>query len=239
MGSTHLMSSTQPMEGPSVDEQVQSILTKNTMVVGVDEAGRGCMMGPVYAAAVILPQTRDDPRFKEIRDSKLISEKKRYELEAFIQENAVAYGVGSASPEEIDTHNIYQATSICMERALVDLDEKLKQGSNYIEHVLVDGNHFNGFVDREGDFVSHTCVIKGDQSVTCISAASILAKCARDRHVIELCKRYPKMDVYHLSKNKGYGTSVHMQAIREVGISVFHRKTFGLCKTVSITYDHT
>lgn len=197
--------------------------------VGIDEAGRGCLMGRVYAAAVIMPSNypEDDTYISQIKDSKKLSEKKRCELERYIKNTAIAYGIGYAEPDEIDKYNIYQATILAMHRALSHI--KIK-----IDHILVDGPRFKPYCDADDDYPDYTCVVKGDNSYISIAAASILAKCARDSHVISIISDTTIYDMYGWRKNKGYGTKQHMDAIKQNGITKFHRKSFSPCRDVKI-----
>ena len=177
------------------------------VICGVDEAGRGPLAGPVYAAAVILPRDLEIPG---LTDSKKLSDKKRRELFPIIQEQAVAFGIGVASEKEIDENNILQATFLAMKRAL----EKLSVRPDL---ALIDGN-------RETDFgVPAKTVVKGDSLSASIAAASILAKVSRDDYMMELAQKYPQ---YGFDIHKGYGTKAHYQALREFGPSEVHRMTF-------------
>lgn len=177
------------------------------VICGVDEAGRGPLAGPVCAAAVILPKYLEIPG---LTDSKKLTDKKRRELFPLIQEQAVAYGIGLASQEEIDEINILQATFLAMERALSQLDVRP-------DMVLIDGN-------RERDFgVPVQTVIKGDSLSANIAAASILAKVTRDNLMVELAKQYPQ---YGFEIHKGYGTKAHYEALRQYGASPIHRRSF-------------
>jgi ribonuclease HII len=178
-------------------------------IAGVDEVGRGCLSGPVVAAAVILPADFHDSR---IKDSKTIkSLKKREELELLIKDNAISWGIGAASPQEIDQMNILQATFLAMKRAI-------DACSNKPDFLYIDGDKFPG---HQG--IPYECVIKGDSKIFSISAASILAKVHRDKLMRELDSQYPK---YLWSRNVGYGTADHIKSIREIGITKHHRKTF-------------
>lgn len=177
------------------------------VICGVDEAGRGPLAGPVYAAAVILPRDLEIPG---LTDSKKLSDKKRRELFPIIQEQAVAFGIGVASEKEIDEINILQATFLAMKRAL----EKLSVRPDL---ALIDGN-------RETDFgVPAKTVVKGDSLSASIAAASILAKVSRDDYMMELAQKYPQ---YGFDIHKGYGTKAHYQALREFGPSEVHRVAF-------------
>jgi len=177
---------------------------------GCDEAGRGCLAGPVVAAAVILPKN-----FKNeiLTDSKILSEKKRELLRPIIEKEAIAWGVGIVSPEEIDQINILNASFLAMHRAV----DKLKEIPNLL---LIDGNRFNKYKKTE-----HVCIVKGDRKYLPIAAASILAKTYRD----DIMKAYHvEFPVYDWNKNKGYPTKAHRQAIRDFGSTNYHRKSFRL-----------
>ena len=177
------------------------------ILCGVDEAGRGPLAGPVYAAAVILPRHLEIPG---LTDSKKLSDKKRRELFPVIQEQATAFGIGFVSEEEIDEINILQATFLAMKRALAQLPIRP-------DLALIDGN-------RETDFgIPVKTVVKGDSLSANIAAASILAKVSRDDYMLRLAEAYPQ---YGFDIHKGYGTKAHYQALREFGPSDVHRKTF-------------
>ena len=178
-----------------------------SLVCGIDEAGRGPLAGPVYAAAVILPI---DCEIEGLNDSKKVSEKKREQLFDVILEKAVAYGIGSASAEEIDCINILQATFLAMGRAVA----AMKQPADW---ALVDGNRMPPLP------IPGETVVKGDAQCASIAAASILAKVSRDRVLRELDQMYPQ---YGFAKHKGYGTKAHYDAIKQFGILPEHRKTF-------------
>lgn len=183
---------------------------KTKIEAGCDEAGRGCLAGPVVAAAVILPKT-----FKNtlLTDSKQLSEKKRELLRPIIEKEAIAWGVGIVSPEEIDEINILNASFLAMHRAI----DKLKKTPNLL---LIDGNRFNKYKETE-----HVCVIKGDGKYLPIAAASILAKTYRDDMMKQYHGEFPQYD-WH--KNKGYPTKKHREAIMEFGSTDYHRKSFRL-----------
>lgn len=180
---------------------------------GCDEAGRGCLAGPVFAAAVILPPDYDNP---VLNDSKQLSEKVRYRLRPEIEQDALAWSVGVVSAEEIDKINILNASILAMHRAIDGL--KLRPG-----HLIIDGNRFKKY--RE---IAHQCIVKGDGKYLSIAAASILAKTYRDDYMNAIHHDYP---MYNWLSNKGYPTIVHRNAIREYGISPHHRKTFRLLET--------
>ncbi|MBQ5800564.1 MAG: ribonuclease HII [Clostridia bacterium] len=176
-------------------------------VCGIDEAGRGPLSGPVVAAACILPL---DLTIPELNDSKKITEKKREKLFDVIKESAISYGIGMASPAEIDELNILNATMLAMHRALEALEVKA-------DFALIDGNVARGFS------IPTKTIIKGDSISASISAASILAKVTRDRICLEDAEKYPE---YNFAKHKGYSTKEHMDAVRKYGPCEIHRKSF-------------
>ena len=178
------------------------------LVCGIDEAGRGPLAGPVYAAAVILPLGLE---IDGLNDSKKISEKKREQLFDVICEKAVDYSIGIATEQEIDEINILNATFLAMHRVV----EGLKTKPDY---ALIDGNQYPKI-----PFVMEETVVKGDAKVMSIAAASILAKVSRDRFMLEKAKEYPQ---YQFEKHKGYGTKLHYEMLKEYGPSPIHRMTF-------------
>lgn len=186
---------------------------KDKVEAGCDEAGRGCLAGSVYAAAVILPDDYDNP---ELNDSKQLSLKKRLQLREQIKHDAVAWAIGVVTPEEIDKINILNASILAMHRALDAL--KVKP-----EAIIVDGNRFKKYQD-----VPHTTIVKGDGKYQAIAAASILAKTHRDEYMEELAKEYP---YYGWEKNAGYPTKAHREGIKQHGISPYHRKSYNLLGT--------
>ena len=177
---------------------------------GCDEAGRGCLAGPVVAGAVILRPGADYP---DLDDSKKLTEKKRMELSEMIMNEAQAYGIGIVTAAEIDEINILNASFLAMHRALDQL--KVRP-----EFLIIDGNRFNKYHD-----IKHICVVGGDAKYQSIAAASILAKTTRDLMMEEYDVQYP---MYHWKKNKGYPTPEHKQAIAEYGITPLHRKSFNM-----------
>lgn len=192
----------------ALDFQEQFYSDKVKLIVGVDEAGRGPLAGPVVAAACILPRAYIN---KEINDSKQLSEKKREELFNIIKENAVAYGVGIVSAEEIDTLNIYEATKKAMKEAIANLKHEF-------DLILTDAMPLKGYD------VEVIPIIKGDAKALPIAAASIIAKVTRDRMMKELGKKYPE---YGFEIHKGYGTKKHMDALKEFGpIKGVHRYSY-------------
>lgn len=184
--------------------------TENLIEAGCDEAGRGCIAGPVVAAAVILPRGADFPEFD---DSKKLTEKQREKLRIKVLENAASYGVGIVSAEEIDEINILNASFLAMHRAIDQL--KIRP-----ELLLIDGNRFNKYHD-----IRHQCIVGGDAKYQSIAAASILAKTTRDHIMQELDNQYPE---YNWKQNKGYPTIEHKNAVAQFGMSPYHRKTFNM-----------
>lgn len=179
---------------------------------GLDEAGRGCLAGPVMAAAVILPKDYEHPW---LNDSKQLNKDQRLELRAEIENSALIWAVAEASNQEIDQINILKASFLAMHRAVEMISEKIMP-----EHLLVDGNRFIPYPQ-----ILHTCIIKGDAKYLSIAAASILAKTYRDERMEALAKEYPR---YKWQQNAGYPTIFHRKAILEYGYSPYHRLTFNV-----------
>ena len=197
--------------------------TENLKEVGIDEAGRGCLFGPVCVASVSLNMD-SNPLISEIKDSKKLSQKKRDILYDIIKENSI-YSIQLINEEVIDKENILQATLKGMHLSLDELDMNTN-----IDLILVDGNHFPPYFSITQDkFLKHECVINGDNTYVNIAAASILAKVTRDRYIIDLCEKNENLKKYGLQNNKGYGTKKHMEAIKEFGIVEGHRKSFKPC----------
>ena len=186
---------------------------------GCDEAGRGCLAGSVYAAAVILPS---DYQNELLNDSKKLTAKKRYGLREEIERDAIAWAVGIVTPEEIDKINILNASFLAMHRALDQL--KVRP-----EAVIVDGNRFKPYQD-----LPSTTIVKGDGKFLSIAAASILAKTYRDDYMLSLAEEYPQ---YDWQSNMGYPTKKHRQAIREHGITPYHRKSYNLLGDGQLSFD--
>ena len=189
---------------------LEAYYTKDVIEAGCDEAGRGCLAGPVFAAAVILP-----PVFKSelLNDSKQLSEKNRYALRPLIEQEAIAWGIGVVTAPEIDAINILKASFLAMHRAI----EQLKVQP---QALLIDGNRFTPYKE-----IPFTCMVKGDGRFLSIAAASILAKTYRDDYMLQLAEEYPS---YGWQQNKGYPTRAHREAISKHGITPYHRKTFTL-----------
>lgn len=183
---------------------------KDRVEAGCDEAGRGCLAGAVYAAAVILPPDFEN---ESLNDSKQLTERQRYALREVIEREAVAWSVGVVTPEEIDRINILNASFLAMHRAVDGLQVRP-------QHLLIDGNRFKKYPD-----IPHTTVVKGDAKFLSIAAASILAKTYRDDYMLQLHAEFPDYDWDH---NKGYPTPKHRAAIRAHGTTPYHRMSFNL-----------
>lgn len=203
---------------------LESHYYQDLVEAGCDEAGRGCLAGSVYAAAVILPRNYDNPL---LNDSKKLSLKARYTLREQIQRDAISWAVGVVTPEEIDHINILHASFLAMHRAIAQL--KIQP-----EALIIDGNRFDPYYPEANTSqpnyspkkpLPHTCIVKGDGKYQAIAAASILAKTYRDDYMDELDREYP---VYDWKKNKGYPTPKHRAAIAEHGISPYHRRSYNL-----------
>lgn len=189
-------------------DKLQLFLNEGRLEAGCDEAGRGCLAGPVFAAAVILSSDFEN---ELLNDSKKLTEKQRYALRPVIENQALAFAVGIVDNHEIDQINILNASFLAMHRAIELLRVKP-------EHLLIDGNRFKAFPG-----IFHTCIVKGDGKFLSIAAASILAKTYRDDYMDALHQEFPQ---YDWLKNKGYPTLHHRKVIREIGITSFHRKSF-------------
>ena len=189
---------------------LQSCFLNNCIEAGTDEAGRGCLAGPVVAAAVILPSNFTHPL---LNDSKQLTEKQRYELRPIIEEQALAFGVSYISEEKIDEINILQASILAMHKAIDEL--KIVP-----EHIIVDGNKFKPYKE-----IPHTTIVKGDAKFLSIAAASVLAKTYRDDFMAEIATEFPQ---YGWEKSKGYPTKKHREAIKQYGSTKYHRMTFKL-----------
>ncbi len=198
---------------------LESHYYKGLIEAGCDEAGRGCLAGSVYAAAVILPPDYNNPL---LNDSKKLTERRRYALRDAIVEDAVAWAVGVVTPDEIDKINILRASFLAMHRALDALTVRP-------EAIIVDGNRFVPYHD-----LPYTTIVKGDGKYQAIAAASILAKTFRDDYMDDLARQYP---YYDWEKNKGYPTARHREGIQLHGISPYHRKSYNLLGDGQLSFD--
>jgi len=203
--------------------------------IGVDEVGRGPMFGRVYTAAVVLPKTNFD--HAKMKDSKRFHSKRKIEEVAdYIRQNAIAWSVSYEEADVIDQINILQATQKAMHSSIKETISKLPSKDTPIQ-LMIDGNYFKPYThfnkDRKMfDSVSHVCIEGGDNKYTAIAAASILAKVARDQYIAELCLEHPTLEEhYGIASNKGYGAKRHLEGIQTHGITIWHRRTFGICKS--------
>ncbi len=199
---------------------LQPYLEQGRIEAGCDEAGRGCLAGPVFAAAVILPEGYCN---ELLNDSKKLSEHRRDELRTIVERDALAWAVGVVTAEEIDHINILNASFLAMHRAIDALSVRP-------EHLLIDGNRFKPYRD-----IPHTCIVKGDGKMMSIAAASILAKTHRDEFMARIHEEFPQ---YVWNINKGYPTKAHRAAISQYGPSPYHRKSFRLLDTQLSLFDN-
>lgn len=205
-----------------------------TLEIGIDEAGRGPMLGRVYTAAVILPKNTNSFKHEEMKDSKRFhSFEKISQVAEYIKENAIAWCVTYHDEKTIDKINIREATISSMHNAITEIIAK-----HHDCLLLVDGCDFKPYMVLNHNTYTqmpHVCIEGGDNKYTCIAAASILAKVARDQYIMDLCKEHPVLsDIYQIHKNKGYGTKVHLDAIKRHGITQWHRATYGICKDANV-----
>lgn len=227
---------------PSKQLQRYMFDNKNILEVGIDEAGRGPLFGRVYAAAVILPKDETEFPHDLMKDSKKFTNRKKLnEVAELIMEKSIAYSVKYAENTDIDNLNPLKATMKIMNDCVTEILDKLESKieiSSY--HLLVDGSYFRPRTRISKDElkiinIPYTCVTSGDDTFTSIAAASILAKYHRDNYIDKICDEHEGLDeLYDLRKNKGYGTAKHMDAIKKYGITKWHRKSFGICKTANV-----
>ena len=201
----------------------------NDLEIGVDECARGPMFGRLYTAAVVLPKIFDHSKMK---DSKKIKSRTTMKtLADYIKENAISWSVDYIEPKEIDKINIRQAVLKCMRTSIQNVIENMDNANVFL---VIDGNDFIPMT-YNGQQLNHVCVEKGDNTYSFIAAASILAKYEHDKYIMDLCEKYPELDNrYGLKTNVGYGTKKHLDGIKEHGISQWHRRSYGCCKTAPI-----
>jgi len=198
---------------------------ENNIEVGLDEAGRGCLFGPVCVAGVIW-LNEDPENGMVIKDSKKCTKKYRNQCYDYILENSLSYSIHLIDNEEIDSKNILKCSMEGMHACLDTISKK-----HPFDLILVDGNHFPTYYNEEkDDFIEHKCIIKGDDKYKSIAAASILAKTYRDNYILQLVQENPELEKYDIQNNKGYGTKKHIEAIKQYGITKWHRTTFAPCK---------
>ena len=207
------------------------------MEIGLDEAGRGPLFGRVYSGAVILPK---DDKFdhSKMKDSKKFSsEKKIKEVAEYIKQNAIAWSVQYCDENEIDRYNILKATQMSMHKCVNEIIQTNLFNNTQFKDclLLVDGNYFTPYmcyINNDMISISHTCIKGGDNEYSAIAAASILAKVERDKYIEDLCNEHPYLcENYSIDTNKGYGAKKHLDGIKNHGITKWHRKSFGICKT--------
>lgn len=194
---------------------------KNKIELGIDEAGRGCLIGPVCISGVILGDVENNPPPYKIRDSKKCTPKIRKILREYIENNSIAFSVQLINEKTIDNINILKAT---MKGMHLCIDEILKQIN--IDTILVDGNQFDPYLDENFEPINHICIPKGDDKYLNIAAASILAKEYHDEYIQKLVNKNPQLNNYKLLNNKGYGTKDHKNSIKEYGLTQWHRKSY-------------
>lgn len=198
---------------------LEQFYEKDKIELGLDEAGRGCLFGPVCVAGVIWLDEDPNPDL-QIKDSKKMSEKSRKILREYIESNAISYNIQFVDNEKIDKINILEASILGMNQCIDEIVKNKK-----IDTILIDGPQFNFY-----DGIPHVCINGGDNKYKSIAAASILAKTHRDEWIENIVRDNPELEKYGLLKNKGYGTKEHLEAIKKYGITRWHRKTFGICK---------
>ena len=204
---------------------MQKYYEEGKLEIGLDEAGRGCLLGPVFTAGVILNDFNFNPPPYEIKDSKKCSRRVRKALRGYIEENCIAYSVEMIDTNRIDQVNILNATMEGMEKCVDNITSVIN-----VDRLLVDGNYFQPYMDKYTfESIPHTCIPGGDDKYYNIAAASILAKEYRDEYMIHLCETNNILDNYDIRNNKGYGTKTHMLALQEYGPTEFHRKSFKPC----------
>ena len=204
--------------------------TNDILEAGIDESNRGGLIGDVVSACVVLkkPETDDEINiYNDIKDSKKLSKKKRRFLAEYIKKNAITYGIGIATVDEINENNILNATLKAMFRATDQAYKKFK-----FNKILIDGPYYNGYIPsgENSEILPHICINKGDTLYTCIAAASILAKEHHTDNIIKLVNDNIDLNKYDLLNNQGYGTKKHLDAIKQYGITKWHRKTYKCCK---------
>ncbi len=203
---------------------MKDFYTDDKIEVGIDESSIGALIGDLFTSAVILPkkcpENKDIKLWNMINDSKKLNKKKRELLEEFIKEVAIDYSIVTIDNNRIDEINILEARKESYHKAIKQLKKKP-------EFILIDGTAFNDYYDEKGEKIEHECIKKGDTKFKSIAAASILAKTAKDKWILEISKKYPE---YCLDKNSGYPTKYHKNAIEKYGITPLHRKTYGICK---------
>lgn len=205
---------------------MQQYYKQGELEIGLDEAGRGSLIGPVFTAGVIMNDIKSNPPPYEIKDSKKCSPKVRGVLRKYIEENSISYCVEMIDTDRIDKVNILNSTMEGMEKCIDNITSVIN-----VDRLLVDGNYFPPYMNKHNlEYIPHVCVKGGDDKYLNIAAASILAKEYHDEYIIQLCKTYPELENYDIKNNKGYGTKSHMEGLKEFGPTNFHRKSFKPCQ---------
>ena len=215
------------------NELKQCFQDDESIELGIDEVGRGCLAGPVCVAACIWPHTEDPILQKKFRicDSKKLSKKKRKESCEYIKNTAIAYSIQWGDNDMIDKYNILETTKQIMHKCIDDIIKQLKGKNLKLNRILVDGPHFEPYLDDDFECIPFECIIKGDNVYKSIAAYSILAKETRDKYMEDITLKNPEIyGKYGWKNNKAYGTTQHIDAIKQYGITQLHRKTFGICK---------
>ena len=204
---------------------LKQFYTKYLLEAGIDEVARGCLAGRVYSAVVIWPKEFDEPECHPIiKDSKKLSKQRREYLKDYIEEYAIDFSVGWVDEKYVDRHNIQNATFKAMHNAIDGLHVS-------VDMLLVDGNRFQPYWEKEGAVIPHKCIIDGDAKYASIACASILAKVYHDHYIEDLCRSNPELnEKYGWLTNMCYGTAQHIEGIKKYGLSPYHRRTFGICK---------
>ena len=206
---------------------MKTYYSDDLLEAGIDEVARGCLAGPVYTSAVIWPKEVDDiDNAPIIRDSKKLSKRRRLILRDYILENAIDYSIASSDNITIDKVNILNATYLAMHKAIKKLNVEP-------EFLLVDGNKFEPYFTEKNEIIPHKCFVGGDNNYIPIACASILAKVYHDEYIEKIVNDNPELEIYNWRSNMCYGTEEHLNAIKEHGISKYHRKTFGICRQFS------
>ena len=206
--------------------KIQPFQNEGILELGIDEAGRGCLFGRLYVAGVILPNNIEELCDEEdiiIKDSKKMTKNNKERARLFIENNAIDYCIVFKESKEIDSLNILQATLAGMHDVVNGIVIKP-------EKILVDGDKFKKYYDSDGVHIPHECIVEGDNKFMSISAASILAKTYKDKYIEDMVIENPELEKYGLPGNSGYGTAVHLEAIKKYGSTQNHRKSFGICK---------
>jgi len=220
---------------PTILKKCYSETSPQIYEIGVDEVGRGPLFGRVYAAAVILPKD-DSFDHSKMKDSKKFhSKKKIQEVADYIKNNAIAWSVQYEDEKTIDTINILQASQSAMHKCIAKVVKDGTTREPSLIKLLIDGNYFNPYTiispGKKIEHLDHICIEGGDNKYSAIAAASILAKVERDQYIEDLCEEHPDLvEKYSLDSNKGYGSRKHIEGIKEHGITIWHRRSFGICK---------